>query len=223
MTKTVSSLDYIVQSHDTLEKIAAHHDCTPGQLMKLNKLASRILFPGQKIFVPEAVSEEIIPRSDSISNHSVTNSPVKETRSILDPVVSSAPPPPSNNGSGGVVPGSQAEPPPECSQKFLKLKVKHFTDSEGVVGGVLLVTPNCIMFDPDVSHPLVIENGPDKYAMVAFMDTIVSAALYKDLPITDNSKLDNDTSKPVPVYRSETLDKTNQQVTNQLHGLFFRK
>lgn len=36
------------------------------------------------------------------------------------------------------------------------------------------------MFDPDVSHPLVIENGADRYGMVVAMDTIVSAALYKD-------------------------------------------
>jgi len=33
---------------------------------------------------------------------------------------------------------------------------------QGVVKGTLLVTPNAVMFDPDVSDPLVIEHGSDK-------------------------------------------------------------
>lgn len=69
----------------------------------------------------------------------------------------------------------------ECLQRFLKLNVKHFTDAEGVVNGVLLVTPNCVMFDPDLNHPLVRENGAEKYGMIAKMDEITSAALYTDV------------------------------------------
>jgi hypothetical protein len=37
-------------------------------------------------------------------------------------------------------------------QRFLKINVRHITDGQGVVGGVLLVTPNAVMFDPNGKH-----------------------------------------------------------------------
>ena len=52
---------------------------------------------------------------------------------------------------------------------------------QGVVSGVLLVTPNAIMFDPNVSDPLVMEHGPDMYGMITPMETIMSAAMYHDI------------------------------------------
>ena len=52
---------------------------------------------------------------------------------------------------------------------------------QGVVTGTLLVTPNCLMFDPNVSDPLVLEHGADKYCVMVPMDYIVSAALYTDI------------------------------------------
>ena len=55
----------------------------------------------------------------------------------------------------------------DCLQRFLKLRVKQVTESDGTVPGMLLVTPNCLMFDPEMSHQLVVENGPDLYGMVA--------------------------------------------------------
>lgn len=66
--------------------------------------------------------------------------------------------------------GSNDEADTDCLQRFLKIKVKQVTESDGTVSGTLLVTPNCLMFDPDVSHPLVKENGPDLYGMVAKWD-----------------------------------------------------
>lgn len=41
------------------------------------------------------------------------------------------------------------------------------TEMNGTVTGTLLVTPNALMFDPDVVHPLVLENGQDLYIMMA--------------------------------------------------------
>lgn len=55
----------------------------------------------------------------------------------------------------------------DCLRRFLKVKVKQVTESDGTVTGTLLITPNCVMFDPDLIHPLVKENGPDLYGMVA--------------------------------------------------------
>ena len=54
-------------------------------------------------------------------------------------------------------------------------------NSQGVVGGVLLVTPNAVMFDPNVSDPLVIEHGPESYGVIAPMEFIVNAAIYYDI------------------------------------------
>lgn len=77
----------------------------------------------------------------------------------------------------------------DCMERFIKLKVKHITDGQtekqahnlGVVKGTLLVTPNAVMFDPDVSDPLVLEHGSDKYGMIAPMEMIISAAMYHDI------------------------------------------
>lgn len=49
------------------------------------------------------------------------------------------------------------------------------------MGGVLLVTPNAIMFDPNVSDPLVIEHGPESYGVIAPMEFVVNAAIYYDI------------------------------------------
>lgn len=52
---------------------------------------------------------------------------------------------------------------------------------QGVVYGVLIVTPNAFMFDPNVSDPLVIERGPESYGVIAPMDYVVNAAIYHDI------------------------------------------
>ena len=52
---------------------------------------------------------------------------------------------------------------------------------QGVVAGVLLVTPNAVMFDPNVSDPLVLENGPEAYGVIAPMQFVVNAAIYYDI------------------------------------------
>ena len=50
-----------------------------------------------------------------------------------------------------------------------------------MVGGVLLVTPNAVMFDPNVSDPLVIEHGPESYGVIAPMEFVVNTAIYHDI------------------------------------------
>lgn len=52
---------------------------------------------------------------------------------------------------------------------------------QGVVGGVMIVTPNNIMFDPHKSDPLVIENGCEEYGLICPMEEVVSIALYNDI------------------------------------------
>ena len=40
---TLFQMEYVVQSGDTLERIAASHDCTVGEVMKLNRMAARMV------------------------------------------------------------------------------------------------------------------------------------------------------------------------------------
>ena len=47
------TVDYVVQASETLESISAKCDATPSELVKINKLALRMVFPGQHIFVPD--------------------------------------------------------------------------------------------------------------------------------------------------------------------------
>lgn len=53
--------------------------------------------------------------------------------------------------------------------------------SQGVVGGVMIVTPNNIMFDPHKSDPLVIEHGCEEYGLICPMEEVLSVALYDDV------------------------------------------
>lgn len=37
------------------------------------------------------------------------------------------------------------------------------------------------MFDPNLSHKLVVEMGADEFGMIAPMDTVMSVAIYHDI------------------------------------------
>ena len=69
----------------------------------------------------------------------------------------------------------------ECLERFLKINARHITDGQGVVNGVLLVTPNALMFDPNVSDPLVIEHGAEYYGVTVPMELVIKTAMYSDI------------------------------------------
>lgn len=113
---------------------------------------------------------------------------------------------------------------PVITQRFLKINVRHITDGQGVVGGVLLVTPNAVMFDPNVSDPLVIEHGPESYGVIAPMDLCVNAAIFHDIAhmrvsggIADESSA---TEKPEIYYPKSVLDaqKANEEGVDAVDG-----
>ncbi|XP_073847000.1 TLD domain-containing protein mustard isoform X26 [Musca autumnalis] len=99
---------------------------------------------------------------------------------------------------------------PVITQRFLKINVRHITDGQGVVGGVLLVTPNAVMFDPNVSDPLVIEHGPESYGVIAPMELCVNAAIFHDIAhmrVSGGVTVDSDaTEKPEIYYPKSVLD-----------------
>ena len=97
-------------------------------------------------------------------------------------------------------------------EKFLKINVRHITDGQGVVAGVLLVTPNTVMFDPNVSDPLVIEHGAEAYGVIAPVELVVNAALYPDIAhmrVADSKVIPPLNPFHLPPLFPNTLNTTN--------------
>ncbi|CAD5222596.1 unnamed protein product [Bursaphelenchus okinawaensis] len=202
------TMSYVVRETDTLEGIAAAHDCTVGELVKLNRMALRMVFPGQKILVP-VTSDDIFTQAETqsiqnpqiIENMDVKAHPrsfsMNETCSDGIRKGPGVPAPlqfvdhqmkTNNNISDNGKPMLETKKSmefdladAECLQRFLKIKVKQVTESDGTVTGTLLVTPNCLMFDPELSHPLVKEKGSDLYGMVANMEDVVSVSVFRHI------------------------------------------
>ncbi|XP_062858017.1 nuclear receptor coactivator 7 isoform X2 [Trichomycterus rosablanca] len=163
--KPPGTVEYTVGSKDTLNCIALKFNITPNKLVQLNCLFSHSVFPGQKLFVPDmGQSETTSSAKDSV------NTKTPETRSQHDRSSWRA-------RHRELSPSSEDESP----VKFLKMSCKYFTDGMGVVGGVMIVTPNNIMFDPHKSDPLVIEHGCEEYGLICPMEEVLSVALYDDV------------------------------------------
>uniref|UniRef100_A0A8C3YD37 Nuclear receptor coactivator 7 n=1 Tax=Catagonus wagneri TaxID=51154 RepID=A0A8C3YD37_9CETA len=176
--KPHGTMEYTAEIQDTLNSIALKFNITPNKLVELNKLFTHTIVPGQVLFVPDANFPSSTLRLSS-SSPGATVSPSSSdaeydklpdadlARKALKPierVLSSN----SEEDEPGVV-------------KFLKMNCRYFTDGKGVVGGVMIVTPNNIMFDPHKSDPLVIENGCEEYGLICPMEEVVSIALYNDI------------------------------------------
>ncbi|ENN76261.1 hypothetical protein YQE_07226, partial [Dendroctonus ponderosae] len=196
---------YTVVDRDTLTSVAARFDTTPSELTKLNRLATPYIFPGQQLYVP---------LRDSAENGSEGSTPVEDTnddlppdeKELLDNLRPVSPKPghvervrtPSYNQSVSVE--NEEEPTSVFRERFLKINVKHITDGEGVVAGVLLVTPNAVMFDPNVSDPLVIEKGPEAYGVIAPMEFVVNVAIYSDIAHMRVSHMESNVSEKAEIY-----------------------
>ncbi|XP_063091116.1 nuclear receptor coactivator 7 isoform X2 [Cavia porcellus] len=175
--KPHGTIAYTAGNQDTLNSIALKFNVTPNKLVELNKLFTHTIVPGQVLFVPDAnslaSSLRLSPSSGATVSPSSSDAEYDKlpdadlARKALKPierVLSST----SEEDEPGVV-------------KFLKMNCRYFTDGKGVVGGVMIVTPNNIMFDPHKSDPLVIENGCEEYGLICPMEEVVSIALYNDI------------------------------------------
>uniref|UniRef100_A0A674BPS8 Nuclear receptor coactivator 7 n=1 Tax=Salmo trutta TaxID=8032 RepID=A0A674BPS8_SALTR len=156
-----------VGPQESLNSIALKFNITPNKLVQLNRLFSRSVYPGQVsfqhlthhfllsiLFCAHPCCLAMLQDGD-FSGRSVR--PLRRERS-----------PPSEDENPAIV-------------KFIKMSCKYFTDGMGVVGGVMIVTPNNIMFDPHKSDPLVIEHGCEEYGLICPMEEVVSVALYNDI------------------------------------------
>ncbi|XP_067149873.1 nuclear receptor coactivator 7 isoform X5 [Apteryx mantelli] len=172
--KPHGTIEYTAGNQDTINSIALKFNITPNKLVELNKLFTHTIVPGQILFVPETSAGRLssfspgAPVSPSSSDAEYDKLPDAHlARKAFKPVER--------------VLSSTSEEDEPVVVKFLKMNCRYFTDGKGVVGGVMIVTPNNIMFDPHKSDPLVIENGCEEYGLICPMEEVVSIALYNDI------------------------------------------
>ncbi|XP_068087569.1 nuclear receptor coactivator 7 isoform X2 [Hyperolius riggenbachi] len=173
--KPVGTAEYIATSTDTLNSIALKFNITPNKLVELNRLFTHTIVPGQVLYVP--VCEPHASVKDS--NSGVLASPMSsdaEYDKLPDADLARKAEKPIER-----VLSSTSEEEEPIVVKFLKMNCRYITDGKGVVGGVMIVTPNNVMFDPHKSDPLVIENGCEEYGLICPMEEVVSIALYSDI------------------------------------------
>ncbi|XP_051880998.1 nuclear receptor coactivator 7-like isoform X2 [Pristis pectinata] len=184
--KPVGTIEYVAGSQDTINTIALKFNVTPNELVQMNKLYSRVVVPGQTLYVPDTppsaaanspdCGSPLTPPSSDTEYDKLPDADLARkvtARNFLSSPVHSQP--------IVRVTSSGSEDDEPLTEKFLKMNCRYITDGEGVVGGVMIVTPNNIMFDPHKSDSLVIENGCEEYGLICPMEEVVSIALYHDI------------------------------------------
>ncbi|XP_023401709.2 oxidation resistance protein 1 isoform X5 [Loxodonta africana] len=185
--KPKGTIEYTVESRDSLNSIALKFDTTPNELVQLNKLFSRAVVTGQVLYVPDPEyisSVESSPSISPISPLSPTSSEAEFDKTTNPDVVHQKEATPSSPFTGirpTRVVSSTSEEEEAFTEKFLKINCKYITSGKGTVSGVLLVTPNNIMFDPHKTDPLVQENGCEEYGIMCPMEEVMSAAMYREI------------------------------------------
>ncbi|XP_012262502.2 oxidation resistance protein 1 isoform X8 [Athalia rosae] len=221
VSQQIETIPYTVSDRDTLTSVAARFDTTPSELTKLNRLGSTFVYPGQQLRVPAkgegrerssvgAIASDS-PSPDPNFDHESHDDLPPEEKELLDNLRPVSPKPGHMErlktpvGTASVA-GEDDEQP--FKERFLRINVRHITDGQGVVGGVLLVTPNAVMFDPNVSDPLVIEHSAESYGVIAPMEFIVNAAIYYDIAHMRVGHTDSNSSdkKPEIYYMKKTDD-----------------
>uniref|UniRef100_A0A3B4U0P9 Oxidation resistance protein 1 n=1 Tax=Seriola dumerili TaxID=41447 RepID=A0A3B4U0P9_SERDU len=207
------TIEYSVESRDTLNSIALKFDTTPNELVQLNKLFSRAVVPGQVLYVPDPEYVSSVGSSPSLS----PISPLSPTSSEADlekvtdsdgpPKPEAVHPPVFSALRQSRVVSSTSEEEEALTEKFLKINCKYITDGKGAVSGVLLVTPNNIMFDPHRMDPLVQAHGCEEYGIMCPLEEVQSAAIYKEITDPKIREAVPDDLEPLPAERHPSQQK----------------
>ncbi|XP_078068942.1 nuclear receptor coactivator 7-like isoform X2 [Mustelus asterias] len=212
--KPKGTTEYLAESQDTLNTIALKFDVTPNELVQINRLFSRVVVPGQILRVPDTHSSSGAANSSECGSPLTPSSSDAEYDKLPDAdlarkvtarnFLSS----PVHSQSIVRITSSGSEDDEPLTEKFLKMNCRYITDGEGVVGGVMIVTPNNIMFDPHKSDSLVIENGCEEYGLICPMEEVISIALYPDIShMKIKDALPSDVPKDLsPLYRPGDWD-----------------
>ncbi|XP_068426491.1 oxidation resistance protein 1a isoform X2 [Clinocottus analis] len=212
------TIEFSVESRDTLNSIALKFDTTPNELVQLNKLFSRAVVPGQVLYVPDPEYVSSVGSSPSLS----PISPLSPTSSEadLEKVTDSDGPPRAEGIHPPVfsalrhsrVVSSAAEEEEALTEKFLKINCKYITGGMGAVSGVLLVTPNNIMFDPHRMDPLVQAHGCEEYGIMCPLEEVQSAAICKEITDPKIREAVPDDLEPLPTERHPSQKEPEQRL-----------
>ncbi|XP_077382223.1 oxidation resistance protein 1a isoform X8 [Festucalex cinctus] len=107
---------------------------------------------------------------------------------------------------------STSEEEEALTEKFLKINCKYITDGKGSVSGVLLVTPNNIMFDPHRMDPLVQAHGCEEYGIMCPLEEVQSAAIFKEITDPKIRETVPDDLEPLPSERHPSQQKDPEQL-----------
>ncbi|XP_063299245.1 nuclear receptor coactivator 7 isoform X2 [Pelobates fuscus] len=175
--RPLGTVQYTATATDTLNCIALKFNITPNKLVELNRLFTHTIVPGQILYVPDGnlQSAEVNPKA-KLGGFASPVSSDAEYDKLPDADLARKATKPIER-----VLSSTSEEEEPILVKFLKMNCRYITDGKGVVGGVMIVTPNNVMFDPHKSDPLVIENGCEEYGLICPMEEVVSIALYSDI------------------------------------------
>merc|ERR1712072_205133 len=224
------TIKYEVCSSDSLAHIALQFNTTPAELSRLNHLSSSLLYPGQTLFVPDKVST-----NDEGEGGVDTDTDAGEHVALLEkggaiPVPSNTPQKQSTSSprlsfspdknldhllSAGPLDCNDDD---QVSTKYLKVKSKYVTDGQGVVSGVLLVTPQTVMFNPCVSDHLVMERGREMYLVRLPLRAIARVALFEDVA----AMVSEDLSKQY-IPKETFIDYASEQHVSPKPGMIVRQ
>uniref|UniRef100_A0A8C5MJZ8 Nuclear receptor coactivator 7 n=1 Tax=Leptobrachium leishanense TaxID=445787 RepID=A0A8C5MJZ8_9ANUR len=198
LKRPLGTVQYTATAADTLNSIALKFNITPNKLVELNRLFIHTIVPGQVLYVPDGGYETESKANSSVGVLASPMSSDAEYDKLLDADMARKPPKPITR-----ILSSTSEEEEPIVVKFLKMNCRYITDGKGVVGGVMIVTPNNVMFDPHKSDPLVIENGCEEYGLICPMEEVVSIALYSDVShMKIKDALPSDIPKDLcPLYR----------------------
>uniref|UniRef100_A0A8C4X1Z0 Oxidation resistance 1b n=1 Tax=Eptatretus burgeri TaxID=7764 RepID=A0A8C4X1Z0_EPTBU len=105
---------------------------------------------------------------------------------------------------------STSEEEEALNERFLKINCKYITHGKGIVGGVLLVTLNNIMFDPHKTDALVLENGCKEYGIMCPLEEVTSASLFHDI-VNPQLKMNFSVNKHCPDTSRDKLPSGHVQ------------
>ncbi|ESN90540.1 hypothetical protein HELRODRAFT_166215 [Helobdella robusta] len=167
------TFEYVVQEKDTLRGLAAKYDVNLSILKTINKLMTEVIFPDQVLYIP---TEEYIHQSATsfipAKNNEQKPGHAERLSASFDEAYIIPPRPLSNE--------EVIKIDEECHHKFVKIKSICLTDDGDEIPGILLITPDGVMFDPDSTDPVVMERGPDEFQLVDSIMSVISAAVYHD-------------------------------------------
>ncbi|XP_061633046.1 oxidation resistance protein 1a isoform X2 [Phyllopteryx taeniolatus] len=213
------TIEYSVESRDTLNSIALKFDTTPNELVQLNKLFSRAVVPGQVLYVPDPEYVSSVGSSPSLSPISPLSPTSSEADLEKDSDGTSRPeavlPPVFSALRQSRVVSSTSEEEEALTEKFLKINCKYITDGKGSVSGVLLVTPNNIMFDPHRMDPLVQTHGCEEYGIMCPLEEVQSAAIFKEVTDPKIREAVPDDLEPLPSERHPSHQKDPEQLLRE--------